>query len=128
MAALRDPSWQPLEQAHALGDGGCPAATKGRPFDNLLVDDRGGDVEIDLKLRQNNWLVVADTLYPGWSASLDGDPLYVYPVNLAFGAVWVPPGDHVVEFVYRPAWLLPGILVTVVSLLITLVLFRLREV
>ncbi len=126
-AALRDPDWQPLEQAHALGDGGCPTPAPAEPPDQLLLDDRGSRVQIDLRLRRDGWLVVADTRYPGWTATLDGSPAYVYPVNLAFGAVPVPPGDHLVEFVYRPAWLLPGILISVVSLLITLLLFRLRQ-
>ncbi len=126
-AALSDPNWQPLEQAHALGDGGCPVPASAEPASQLLIDDRSTDVKIDLRLRRDGWLVVADTLYPGWSATLDGNPAYVYPVNLAFGAVPVPPGDHLVEFVYRPVWLLPGILISVVSLLITLLLFRLRQ-
>ena len=44
------------------------------------------------------WLVYADAAYPGWRASLDGREVPIAEADLAFKAVWVPSGEHVVRF------------------------------
>lgn len=46
-------------------------------------------------------LVLADSWMTGWSAELDGQPAVMRPANLAFRAVAVPRGEHVVTFRYR---------------------------
>jgi uncharacterized membrane protein YfhO len=43
-----------------------------------------------------------DTHSAGWAATLDGAPASLYPANLAFRGVEVPPGQHEVSFRYRP--------------------------
>ena len=58
------------------------------------------------------FLFVADAYAPGWKATIDGEPAAVLPANLAFRAVALDEGEHVVEFRYEPlAWTLGGILV-----------------
>ncbi len=47
-------------------------------------------------------LVLADTYYPGWEARVDGTPVPILPTNVLFRGVQVPPGEHRVEFTYRP--------------------------
>lgn len=46
------------------------------------------------------WLVYADCIHPGWTATVDGRPVPIYPANLAFKAVQLDPGRHTVEFRY----------------------------
>jgi hypothetical protein len=47
-------------------------------------------------------LVLNDSLYPGWQATLDGVPAPLLRANTAFRAVAVPAGEHIVEMRYRP--------------------------
>lgn len=49
------------------------------------------------------YLVLAQTRYPGWSASIDGAPSALLQANAAFVALDVPAGRHEIELVYRPA-------------------------
>lgn len=50
------------------------------------------------------WLVLADAWYPGWRATVDGEPVPIFRANLAFRAIALErPGEHVVEMVFVPA-------------------------
>ena len=44
-----------------------------------------------------------DSFAKGWRATIDGNPVPVYRSNHMFKAVVLPPGRHVVKFVYDPA-------------------------
>jgi len=69
------------------------------------------DVETDVDAH----LVLADTWYAGWSATVDGRPATVLRANLAFRAVPVPAGRHRVEMRYRPASALAGLAISAVT-------------
>jgi hypothetical protein len=56
-------------------------------------------------LRDTGYLVTTDAYYPGWRAYVDGRESPIYRANLAFRALRLPPGDHRVEYRYRPVWL-----------------------
>ncbi len=47
-------------------------------------------------------LVLADMAYPSWKATVDGDAVPIAVVDGLFRGVALNPGDHFVEFVYRP--------------------------
>ncbi len=47
-------------------------------------------------------LVLTDTYYPGWQATLDGETVPIRRVSGAFRGVDVPAGEHEVIFAYRP--------------------------
>ena len=65
------------------------------------------------------WLVLADAWYPGWRATVDGEPVAVYRANLAFRAVALEtPGEHVVEMVFVPASQALGATMAVVGLMV----------
>jgi hypothetical protein len=49
------------------------------------------------------YVVLADPFYPGWTADLDGQRATVYRAYRALRAVYVPAGEHTIEFVIRPA-------------------------
>ncbi|MGH2351360.1 MAG: hypothetical protein ACRDI2_18885, partial [Chloroflexota bacterium] len=53
-------------------------------------------------------LVLADTYYPGWMATVDGVPSPLIPIEGLFRGVEVGPGRHEVTFRYRPGSLWIG--------------------
>ncbi|NWG16367.1 MAG: YfhO family protein, partial [Chloroflexi bacterium] len=69
-------------------------------------------------------LYIPNTDYPGWQAFVDGQPTRILRANLAFMSLEVPAGANEVRLEYHPWWLLPGTLVSLFSLIVTLVLFR----
>jgi hypothetical protein len=60
-------------------------------------------------------LVLAEAWYPGWSATVDGVAAACLPANAWMRAVPVPAGRHRVELRFRSRWLLPGVLLSLLT-------------
>ncbi len=63
-------------------------------------------------------LLLSDAHYPGWRATVDGQPVEIYTANVLFRALFVPPGTHEVTFVFAPTTLTVGGLLTLLGLLL----------
>jgi uncharacterized membrane protein YfhO len=82
-------------------------------------------LRIETTSDRSGWLLVRDSYYPGWSATVDGEEDFVSPANAAFRAVPVPAGDHVVDLHYRPLSFYFGLLLSMVGLAV--VFFAVRK-
>jgi len=72
-----------------------------------------------VRTQQAGLLLLSDTYYTGWKARLDGQSASLYRADYVMRAVWVPEGEHLVEFRYVPRmfWIGTGLsLGTLVSL------------
>lgn len=98
---------EPIDLDPPAGGGGMERAA--------IVRDRPTHVEIEIDAESPGVLVLADTWYPGWEATIDGEPADVLPANLAVRGVVVPAGRSTVEFRYRPAWLVPGVMLSLLA-------------
>src|SRR5262249_32023527 len=67
-----------------------------------IIEDRRNMVEISTESETGGFLVLSDTYYPGWQADVDGAPAKIYKADIAFRAVRVPPGRHLVRYVFAP--------------------------
>lgn len=66
------------------------------------------------------WLIVAESWYPGWVATLDGREVAVVRANINQKAVAVPAGRHRVVWEFRPRSLRRGAWVSGVALIVLL--------
>jgi hypothetical protein len=48
------------------------------------------------------FLVLSDVFYPGWQATIDGQPAEIFPTNYVQRGVRVPAGNHVIEYRFEP--------------------------
>jgi uncharacterized membrane protein YfhO len=77
--------------------------------DDVRVKHYGPEqVEIEIRLGEPGWLILTDTHYPGWRATIDGRLVEVEAVDIVFRGVEVPAGEHEVSFVYRPQSVIAG--------------------
>jgi hypothetical protein len=58
-------------------------------------------VVIEATLDAPGLLILSDTFYPGWAATVDGRAAKIYRANFLFRAVHLDPGAHRVEFRYH---------------------------
>jgi len=66
-------------------------------------------------------LVLSDTFYPGWRATVDGKRTDVIRTNVAMRGIELPAGVHVVEFSYQPLSLAVGRVLSVGSICAALI-------
>lgn len=62
-------------------------------------------VALSIDVPVSGVLVLTDAYYPGWVATVNGEPTPVERANIMFRAVRVPAGQSEVIFEYRPSWL-----------------------
>ncbi|MFP6580968.1 MAG: YfhO family protein [Candidatus Hydrogenedentota bacterium] len=83
-----------------------------------VVRDSPDDVIINLaNIGGPRALVFTDAAYPGWRATIDGEPVSILQAHGAFKAVIVPTGDHKIRFEFRPWRVYVGIGISLVTLL-----------
>jgi hypothetical protein len=98
------------------------AAPEGAVENATITTDEDERVVVLTKTASAALLVLADTYYPGWTATLDGQPVPIVRADYAFRGVGVPAGRHEVEFTYAPLSLRYGAAASAVALGVLLVL------
>jgi hypothetical protein len=118
LAAVRAPGFTPSKLVW-LDDGGPPdEAAKPSKGTARIVEDGVNFVSLAVDSDGPGWLLLLDGWYPGWEASIDGQPARVRRADYAFRAVEVPGGKSQVRFDYRPFPLRLGLALALLAALI----------
>ncbi|MCD6290963.1 MAG: YfhO family protein [Anaerolineae bacterium] len=130
IAALADWSFTPRrELILSIGEPRSGPVDVGKA---RIIVDRPEEVVVEANLTAAGYLVLNDTYYPGWHATVDGYPVPILRANFLFRAVALSPGEHVVTFRYVPetfrkGWALSVVGVTCTALLGLLGVWRTRR-
>ena len=95
-----------------------PAGASGAAGSVRPVKDGPDTVEVDVSAQGAGYLVVADGLQEGWTATVDGEPVALLPADHALVAVPLSAGQHRVRLAYTPRGLRPGLLVSALTALL----------
>jgi Bacterial membrane protein YfhO len=79
-------------------------------------------IEIKTESGRANVLILSDTFYPGWKATVDDKEVPIHCTDYVLRGVFVPAGSHIVSFVYRPLSLLVGALLCALAGIVLLVM------
>jgi hypothetical protein len=117
---LAQPTFDPLVESFAEVDPGLerPSSPPPRGTPATIVRDEPHVVEVEATLGAPGLVVLADSFYPGWRATVDGREADIVPVNHLFRGVAAPAGTHRVLFEYRPASVRYGALISAVGLVL----------
>jgi Bacterial membrane protein YfhO len=120
---LLDPQFDPRREVLVSGNPARPdeKGGEGAVRHLALACDR---VRADVTLAGTGYLVLLDAYDPAWRALVDGAPAEILRANVGFRAVALEPGDHVVEFVYRPPAVPRGLAISGLTLLAGIVALR----
>ncbi|MFN3929894.1 MAG: YfhO family protein [Thermoflexus sp.] len=130
LAALRDPGFQPAEQAITLRPiawpegGSLPISEEIQLLARTPMESR-----YRVRLAQPGLLLTRDPWYPGWEVWVNGRPAPLVQADVVLMAVPLPAGESEVVFRYRPWSFYVGALISGITLLIVgpLVFWTLRR-
>lgn len=98
------------------------AESTGRGSVQFVTNDPE-DIAIEVEASAPGFVVLADTHYPGWEATVNGDPVPILRANYMFRLVEVPAGTSRVAFRYRPFSVVLGACVSFATLLVVTALW-----
>jgi hypothetical protein len=87
-----------------------------------ITNAENNRVQIEVQSHKAGFLVLADTWYPGWQASVNGRTTPVLRANYVLRAVTVPAGKSVVEFRFAPPLFRYGAWMSAVGLAVLVLL------
>ena len=100
------------------------AGTSGEPASPLfksqveLTNGQMNELAFHAQASEPAVLVLSQTYYPGWKATVDGQEVPVFPANLALTGIPLPAGVHDVRFVFQPLSFRVGAALTLMSVMI----------
>lgn len=116
LAAVKSPGFDPrqpvIETSRAQSIG-----ADAEVFPASVVSETANTVSVNASSPTGGYLVLADTMAPGWTATVDGKTTDIVHANHAFRATVIPAGRHHVIFRYRPRSFISGSLITGVAFL-----------
>jgi len=113
---LLDPGFDPAHEI-VLPSGAAAPAEATFTGTARIVAREADRVALETELGGNGYVVLVDAWDPAWQARLDGRPVELLRANVAFRAVAVPAGRHLIEMRYRPATLPWGLGITGVAVI-----------
>jgi hypothetical protein len=129
LRALTDPAFnrrrtvvieqQPGDPALGFAHGNPPPAI----LSARITSYRPTRVALEADIDKPGWLVLTDTYYPGWTASVDGRRQKIYCANYLFRGVPLSAGHHRVVFTYDPLSFRIGAGVTLAALSVVVIYF-----
>ena len=116
-ALLNSDSFHPMQTA-VLADGAAPASLPngaGPAEPVQVIENRPGRLVLDVTARGDGLLVIGQPFYPGWQATVDGEPVPLYRADYLLQAIQVQSGSQRVELTYRLS--LVPVIVSLIALL-----------
>jgi uncharacterized membrane protein YfhO len=94
-----------------ISEGGDRAAAE-------IIKYEAQKVVVKTKSDKEKFLVLGDIYYPGWKASIDGKKTRILPTDFILRGIFVPAGDHTVEFSYEPKSFYLGLATSILGMVI----------
>ena len=122
-ATIANPAFDPRSTAAIEANlPARPAAVASSDENVTCIAATGEQMTCQVELEAPGFLVIADAWYPGWRALIDGAPGEILRANLLYRAIPLAKGTHEVTLTYQPhSWRL-GVIVSLVTIAITLVI------
>jgi hypothetical protein len=86
-----------------------------------ITSESSRQIVIDAEAPADGFLLLADTFYPGWTATVDGAPTPIYRANHSVRGIQLPRGRHEVRFTYEAPGYIRGLAITLLSVSMLLV-------
>ena len=87
---------------------------------------RGQTLTVHAALPCAAMVIVSQTFYPGWRASVDGKPAKLYQADGFLDGIAVPAGQHVITLSWRPWTVFAGATLSAISAVLLMLAYKRR--
>lgn len=94
-----------------------PQATFDSPAEARVIEYEPNRLTIETNADKRAALIVSETNYPGWEATIDGQPATIFNADYLLRGVIVPEGKHRVQMRYTAPAARRGAIISVLTLL-----------
>ena len=118
LAVMKEDDFDPATEIVAdwLPRGDLPMTESADLGSVTEIERTPNSVRARVDANEDSYLVLSDTFFPGWTATIDGEPVEVFPAYHQFRGIVVPAGTHDVLFEYAPASFRFGLWISTVSM------------
>jgi uncharacterized membrane protein YfhO len=83
----------------------------------VIITEYGlNEVRLQAEMAAPGFVVLSDSYYPGWEATVSGEPASIYRADYLLRAVYVPEGSHEIVFTFLPPDFIVGGLISAATL------------
>ena len=94
------------------------ARPSGSPGKVSVIQNDPGDITLEVQANRPAFLVVSENDYPGWEASVNGEPSPILRADGLVKAIAVPKGKSVVKLVFEPKSFGIGLIISLLSAMV----------
>jgi hypothetical protein len=87
-----------------------------------ITKDTHQHITLETTTNQDNILIIGQSYYPGWIATINNQPTQIIPANINQQALIVPKGTNIINLKFEPQSLKAGATITAISILIMAIL------
>ncbi len=116
LRTMEDPGFDLRHAAFFVGETPELSACAGEDQTTVVRSDFNS-VEIEAKMQCRGLVVLSDNYFPGWTATVDGQPARIWEAYTALRGIEVEAGAHRIEMHYRPLTVRLGALMLLVSVI-----------
>jgi hypothetical protein len=102
------------------------ASADAPPASAAITSYKSNSISVDVATPRDAILVLSEIYYPGWQATIDGNPAPLERANWNLRAVPVPAGNHTVQVTFAPRTFRVGAVISGLSLALLLAIFAWR--
>jgi len=107
LGLLKNRAFDPAKEAVFTAEWGPetglePGTGESVPSTAHVVSYRAEEVRVEAVMGAPGYLILTDTYYPGWVATVDGQPAPILKADVYFRAVALDAGTHEIVFRYEP--------------------------
>ena len=119
LARMLDPTFDPAETV-LLAEG---EASQGGSGSAVVQAESPERLQIDYNADAPSTLLINQAWYPGWQATLDGEPVSLQRADLLLSAIAVPEGEHTVLMEFKPQSLYLGLWISLATAILLVLLW-----
>ncbi|MEA3342055.1 MAG: YfhO family protein, partial [Chloroflexota bacterium] len=115
---LNEPDFDPRSTALLEREPACPLSDPAQPEEVRFSRQGNNQIAVEVRADSVGLLMLSEIYYPGWRATLDGEPVPILRADYVLRALCVPAGEHRVVMVYDPPLFKIGLAITGLTLLL----------